>query len=376
MAQGETGGPAISTDEIVAQLNARAETLAPMLLPNGRRNGRFWETSSINDHHTGSYSLKVDMTGPKKGFWRDFATAKGSEGSGGNMLHLLAIRNHGGAHAEGYRDAIAWAKSWLGLDSMDPARVRQIRREIAVQERRNREEAEKRKQKMRDKARHLWFSAIPGEGTPAELYLRHRGIDRRGFAGGTWHWPGALRYQERCWCTEIRGDMPAMVASIVALSGEMMAVHRTYLDLSRIGEGIVTKAKLADAKLTMGEYRGGHIPLWKGDGRGKLATIADGSDVYISEGIEDGLSIALAHPDRRIVAGVALSNIGGLALPEQTGRMVLIGQNDSNEKTIMAVEAAIKRQQDAGHRVATIFPQPPYKDFNDQLNDKPMERVA
>jgi hypothetical protein len=363
----------ISTDEIVAALNRRADTLAPKLLPNGMRIGRHWATSNINDHKTGSYSLKVTVAGAGKGLWTDFATTKGMPEHGGNMLQLVALTRFGGTHQDAYRDAIAWAKSELGYDDLDPERLKRVQREIADQQMKDDAAARQRVQRMRDKARHLWFDAVEGQGTPAEFYLRGRGIDLRGMPPEYRRWPRALRYHPGAWCSETDGPMPCMVAAIFSIEGEMLAVHRTYLDIRQLDQGIVRKAQLADAKLTMGTYAGGHLPLWKGLHSAKLAAIPHGTDVFVSEGIEDGLSIAMAFPERRIVAGVALANIGGMQLPDQAGRLVLIGQNDENPKTIEAVEASIARQQKAGRKVATIFPRPEFKDFNDQLCGKRMK---
>jgi hypothetical protein len=357
----------ISVDDIVAKLNALADVLAPELLPNGRRNGRYWETSNIGDARTGSYSLKVEISGDRKGLWCDYAGSKGSSDYGGNMLQLVSLRDFGGDD----KKAIAWAKSRLGLDDLDPARVATVKREIQEQRTKDNHDQIARQKKMKDKARGLWFSAVHGQDTPADLYLRGRAIEISRLEPRWRHFPGALRYHDRAWCTETGSEMPAMVAAIVDLSGEMVACHRTYLDLSRISDGIVTKSKLNDAKLTMGTYRGGHIPLWKGVHPGKLADLPAGVDAYVSEGIEDGLSIAIEYPDRRVIAGVALSNIGGIALPghfkNRQSRMVIIGQHDENEKTIGQLERTIGRQQEAGHRVASIYPDPDYKDFNDQL---------
>lgn len=358
----------ISTDEIVAQLNQRADTLAPKLLPGGRREGRHWCCGSINGEK--GNSLKLTVAGAGKGLWTDFATTQGMPEHGGNMLCLVALTMFGGTHQEAWRDAIAWAKSELGLDDLDPARLQTIKREVQQQQAKDDAAAAKRVKRMRDKARHLWFSATEGLGTPAELYLRGRGIDLRGFPPEYRRWPRALRYHPRAWCSEIKGELPCMVAAIFSIEGELLACHRTYLDLALLDQGIVTKAKLKDAKLTMGSYAGGHLPLWKGVHPQKLAAIPHGTDIYVSEGIEDGLSIAMAFPERRIVAGVALSNIGGMVLPDQAGRLVLIGQNDTNQKTIDAVENSIARQQRAGRKVATIFPLPEFKDFNDQLCGK------
>ncbi|WP_414902478.1 toprim domain-containing protein [Sphingomonas flavalba] len=364
MARGQAD---ISVREIAAMLNERAATLAPRLLPHGRRAGGFWETSSIDDVKTGKYSLKVNVGRGRIGLWTDFGADQGSADYSGDMLSLVALREYGGDLGK----AIAWAKSFLGLDDADPARIERVRREAREADAKADAAAEAEKAKMRSRAYALWRGAIGLHRTPAEAYLRGRGIDFAQLG----RVPGALRYRPDVWCRERGGKFPAMVACIMALDGSLMGVHRTYLDISgwdhAARQGVVTKAAVADAKLSMGYYQGGCIPLWKGACRKTLREIDAGTPIYISEGIEDGLSVAMAKPDARIVAGVALANIGGLVVPEQAGPVVLIGQNDPlNSKAVNALERAVARQQEAGRKVQLMFPPDGYKDFNDLLMGK------
>jgi hypothetical protein len=103
-----------------------------------------------------------------------------------------------------------------------------------------------------------------------------------------------------------------------------------------------------------------------------------GTPVYVSEGIEDGLSVAIADPALTVVAGVALANMGGLELPPQAGPLVFIGQNDAIDgKAVEAFERAVARQQEAARTAnrpmpKLFFPPPQFKDFNDQLLGKAM----
>jgi hypothetical protein len=203
-------------------------------------------------------------------------------------------------------------------------------------------------------------------------YLEARGIDFAKLG----RMPGSLRYRPDVWCPERRGKYPAMIACIMGPDA-LLGVHRTYLDISawshRLRKGWVEKAKVENPKLSLGVYAGGCIPLWKGQCRKTLREIDAGTPVYVSEGIEDGLSIAMARPELRIVAGVALANIGGLELPPQAGPIVLIGQNDPiGSKAAEAFERSVQRQQEAERKVQFIFPPPEFKDFNDQLMGRRM----
>lgn len=371
----------ISAREIAAMLDAQAEALARELLTGGRREGKFFCAGSV-DGEAGQ-SLKVNLSGAMQGKWTDFSAAKGSDDYSGDMLQLIAVVKFGGwGSAEGKRSAIEWAKSWLGLDDLSPDRLATVKREAAERQAKSAKEAEKEKAEGRKRAGWLWHGAVPIAGTPAQAYLEARGIDFARLG----RLPGSLRYRPDVWCPVRKSKQPAMIAGIMALDGGLAGVHRTYLDIHGWDHarrrGVVHVVKVQDAKgrwkshkMSLGLYTGGCIPLWKGACSKTLRAITAGTPVYVSEGIEDGLSVALASPELRVVAGVALANIGGLQLPPQAGPVVFIGQNDPiGSKAADAFEGAIARQQEAGRKVQFFFPAPTFKDFNDQLLGKVMAK--
>jgi hypothetical protein len=366
---GRRDGP--SAGEIRAMLAARVESLAAELLPNGHKAGRFWQTSSVDDYKTGSYSLKVDLSGHSRGLWRDFGLAKGQRGAGGSMLDLIAETRCNGDIAAAFR----WAKSWLGIEQMDRATLERARERIEVERVRSERDVAEQVERRQRQVRSLWHGRdiMPLPRSPAEAYLRGRQIDLSTLG----HAPGSIRYRPDVWCPERKGKFPAMLACIMGLDGSLVGVHRTYLDIGAwdhaTRSGRVVKAKVADAKLTLGASLGGHIPLWKGACKRTLRDIAEGTDVYVSEGIEDGLSVALASPDRRVIAGVSLSKLPALDLPPQMGALVFIGQNDPpGGKAAEAFERAIEAHQRAGRTVRLMMPPPDYKDWNDVLTGKKM----
>jgi hypothetical protein len=353
-------------------LRARAAQLASELLPAGRVDPtkRYFLAGSVAGDP--GESLVFNLTGPKQGMWRDFAAPEGTDDGGGDSLKLIAAVHFGGWTRDGAKaQAIAWAKSWLGWDDLDRDRLNKVRRETVERAEASAAEAEEALAAKKRRAAALWHGSVPIAGTPALTYLVGRGID----FGTLGRIPNGLRYCPDTWCPERRGKYPAMIACIMALDGSLLGVHRTYLDVSQGKFGAVTKARgVANAKLSLGHYRGGCIPLWKGASAATLRDIPAGTPVYCSEGIEDGLSVAMALPHARIVAGVALSNMGSLALPPQAGPLVLIAQNDPiGSKAVDAFEGVIARQQAAGRMVQLIYPKPEFKDFNDQLLGKRKE---
>jgi hypothetical protein len=159
-----------------------------------------------------------------------------------------------------------------------------------------------------------------------------------------------------------------MVAAVVDGQGRHIATHRTFLD----GRG--GKAPLDTVKLTLGSPMGGHVPLWKGRHDCTLRALPEGVPVWISEGIEDGLSVALLKPAERVISAVSLANLGRVELPETVREVVLIGQNDPEtlpdgrpHPARLAFAAAVQQHAEAGRVVRRAVPPAGIKDFNDWL---------
>jgi hypothetical protein len=387
-----------SAHDVELALRARLDRLVPELLPGAIRDRSFWSAGSVGGEQ--GQSLKLNRSGPRAGLWTDFSAADGTDERGGDMLKLICAVKYGGwsKGAEAQSKAIAWAKDFLGWQQLDRSKVREIRRDTAKAAEAASKAAEIEAAGKLRSAKAMWHGAVPIAGTPAEDYLRGRGIDFARLGRP----PGSLRYLPDCWCgirsTVTRHKYPAMVAAIYR-GPDLVGVHRTYLDVSggkgapvgvvktiRI-EGKVriatiderkSAARLKSHKLSLGDYLGGCIVLWKGGRSGSLHDMPAGTSVYVSEGIEDGLSVAFADPKLTVVAGVALANMGSLQLPPQAGPLVFIGQNDPlNSKAVEAFERAIEKQQRAARASGRppprhFFPRPEFKDFNDQLLGKAM----
>jgi hypothetical protein len=291
--------------------------------------------------------------------WCDHA-CRGTAQGGGDIIQLVEQAAFRGNRGE----AIAWLKSRLGLDGLDPGRMRKLQADAAEQRERNDCAAASEREAKRRRALGLWLHGKPIKDTPVELYLRTRGIDfdRLG------RMPNCLAFDAELYCVEAGRKLPAMLAAVVDLDGRHIATHRTWL--APDGRGGWTKADLEEPKKVLGSFKGGFIPLWKGACRRSLAELAPEVDVWASEGIEDGLSAAVAKPELRVVAAVTLGNIGELPLPPEPwcGRLCIIGQRDTNPKTLEALERAIGAQQERGREVwLTPPPAGGFKDVNEAL---------
>jgi hypothetical protein len=347
---------AISIDELREIANGQVHQLCSHLLPNGRANGPYWEVGSIEGEP--GQSMKVNLTGATRGLWCDFSAAKGTPGYSGNIIHLVAQVQFAGDVGK----ACQWLRSWLGLDGLDPDRLAKEKARARQRAERANDDAQKKADRNRRKAHALFLEAVPYPETIVETYLVSRAID---FRKAGLRAPNAIRFHANVYCSESGGKLPAMVAPINALDGRHLGTHRTWLQ----PDGS-SKATLIEAKKSIGKYQGGFIPLWKGEHRCSLKDLPAGTPIYVSEGIEDGLSVALARPSARVIAGVSLSNIGSLELPDGCPVHIL-GQRDTKLKALEAFEVAVGRLQERGYAVFLVIPPEPFKDYNDVLRGTP-----
>jgi hypothetical protein len=204
-------------------------------------------------------------------------------------------------------------------------------------------EAKAEAQRKAEQARRLWREALPIIGTPAEAYLRGRGI--------TCPMPPTLRFHRECWHGPTARRYPALVAAVQG-SG-LPSVHRTYLRPDGLG-----KADIEPAKAMLGGTQGGAVRL------------ADGpSPLVVAEGIESGLSLlcGLLDGPATVWAGLSTSGLRGLRLPPQPGRLTVATDGDGPGRD--AARALAERAHALGWHVGILDPGTG-RDFNDILTGK------
>lgn len=343
---------AVSIDLIKAKLIERIDTLVPQLFPNARIKGREWVMGDI--HGAPGESLSIRREGDKAGWWKDFAgNAKG------DIITLIAAGRCDGD----VRAAIPEALKWLGLGSLTAEELR--RQEWKAKK--AREEAEARwlsdAEKTRKRAKGLYLAGDLWPGSMVERYLLGRAIDLSQLPQP----PRAPRFHAHVWNREAGGvELPAMLLPINhAENGQQLAVHRTWLQGHP--DGRVTKAALVDAKMSWGEFKGGHIPLNRGASGKPLKNAPEGEWIGVSEGCENGWSAALIKPALRVLAAVSVDNLGHIVLPPQIGGLFLIADNDTKPDAIRAFARACARLEERGIPFQIIRPPEGIKDFNDWL---------
>jgi len=357
--------PRFSADEVKSGLQKRIEDLCVHLLPAGKSDETHWIAGSVLGDK--GQSLRIMLHKGDAGRWKDF-----SSGEAGNVLGLVKAVLY--PDDRKWDRTLQWCSWWLGWADASPEEVSRLREETARRREQAEKDAEDRHSRNRAAARRIFFGkeSVPRiDGTPAEAYLRGRGIDPGYWSDCRPGWPRSLRYIPELLHGKSGLMAPALVAAITDNKGETIAIHRTWLE----DDGQGGWRKVADlgreAKMTLGSYKehGGYIRLRRG-ATGKPWQHPDpGETVYVTEGIEDALTLAMALPDKRIACAVSLSSLANARFPEGIQRLVIVADNDGaeNRGAQMGLQRAIEAQRRNRLKVAIMRPPEGVKDLNDWL---------
>ena len=293
-------------------------------LPHGRRRGRYWVTGDVDD--TPGRSLYVRLSGPDSGpgaagKWSDAAT-----GEHGDLLDLIGRRRHLSRVA----DAIGEARAFLALPRRESADF-SPRRSSAPSG-------------SSEAARRLFALGRPVPGTPAEAYLRARGITAR------LDWP-ALRFHPSVWYRESeahpREAWPALLAAVTDPDGTITGIQRSWLDRSG-----TAKAPIADPRRALGHLLGNGV---------RFGTATD--IVAAGEGVETMLALASVLPSLPLIAALSANHLAALAFAPSWRRLYVARDNDAAGRH--AADRLHERGQAAGIEVRDLVPV--HEDFNADL---------
>lgn len=365
-------------DDILDRLRDRCIDVAERYRPGGYIDGGLYHCLSPlrADRHIGSFV--VNLRGPHQGRFHDFKT-----GDNGDMLDL--IQHTLGCDCKG---AMAEARLFLGMADLTVEQKRLRERELAAakaQRQQDEVEAEANQRQKRRDAQGLWLACSERlDGTPVAAYLAGRGIglDRLSLTPRAIRYHPGLKYfhTDRETGEIIEGIYPAMVTAIngpaQAAGGptEFYGAHRTYL-LQR-PDGSWGKAPVPAAKKVLGTLKGGYIRLCSAigprGGRMTLARAGEGARAYITEGIEDGLSVAVfkgSSPAQPyfVLCGVSLGNIAAMQLPEKIREVTIVADNDTLPDQLRLIDKAVARFRSEGRSVDVWRNAYGGKDLNDAL---------
>ena len=333
--------------ELSRLLAMRARELTAELLPNGRRDGHEWRVGSLAGER--GQSLGIHLSGSRAGVWCDF-----SSGERGDALDLVAAVLFTGDK----RDAMDWARSWLGLGTpgAEPSQTRRPEPPAPADDPDDEAEA------IRGAARRLFLAGqVRIAGTPAAAYLAGRGIDLAELG----RQPRSLRFHPAVAHKDSGRTWPALLGAVTGPDGQIAGVHRTWLHQAEDGQW--TKAPIRNAKMSLGRIKGGSIRLWRGASGKSLADAPPDDQVAIGEGIETCLSVVVAYPEIRVLSCVSLANMANISLPATIRVVTLLKDEDGNNaQAERGFRRAVDRFHSEGRKVLIARP-PVGKDFNDTL---------
>jgi hypothetical protein len=310
--------------ELARRLAREAEAVCRHYLPRGSRRGRYWVTGDVED--TPGRSLYVRLSGPDSGpgaagKWSDAAT-----GEHGDLLDLIGRRRHLSRVA----DAIGEARAFLALPRNDSADAL-LRRSSAPSG-------------SAEAARRLFALGRPVPGTPAEAYLRARGITAR------LDWP-ALRFHPSVWYRESeahpRESWPALLAAVTDTSGTITGIQRSWLD--RTG---TAKAPITDPRRALGHLLGNGV---------RFGTATD--IMAAGEGVETMLALASVLSSLPLITALSANHLAALAFCPSWRRLYVARDNDAAGR--YAAARLHERGQAAGIEIRDLVPV--HEDFNADL---------
>lgn len=356
---------ALAKERIVDDL----EPLVRELLRGRDRDKKRGTWNVVNPFRPGAKASQmiVWLQAPRRGAWKDFVS-----GDKGDAIDLVAYALEGSVNDGSRKRAVDWAFDRYGLRRMSAedrerivaeGRSRKLAQEAAAAERMQRE---------RERARKFFYSCEAEIlGTPVEAYLHGRGVDLAAVP----HRGRSLRFHPDCehWMLPGRPRFPAMVAAMVDAGGRLGACHYTFLAPDGRGKLKLSSAPDLKAKLMFPSSK--HLVIRLTDGESglsaeKAAAAGHAGLLALCEGIEDGLSIALASPALRVWAAGSLSALADVADHGCASAFLVFQDNDWGKPQAQAqFQKAVARLRRFRKPVEVIsMPGNWGKDVNDALN--------
>lgn len=352
----------LSVADIKAMLVGDIDRLVGELVPGAIKKGGVWAAKNPARAGSAHGSFVVWRLKSGAGAWKDYAS--GDQGDAIDLVAYLACNATHPFSREARVEAIKWAKGWLGIAGSAPGEIRLKARQAGARQKANQALEEVELWRKYRRALDLWQSSVEIIGTPAEAYLATRGIDLARIP----HREASLRYAKRVHHPHEPHVGPAMVGCFTGPTGGFAAVHVTFIKPDGSG-----KADVSKAKYIFSLCKGAVIRLTKGeDGltpfeAAKLGVLAP---CALAEGIESGLSAAMASPGLRVWAVGSLSNFINVPRLACVSGWIVCAENDAGPQAQAQLESAVEALRRGGLDVALARPLGGAGDLNDGLTGK------
>ena len=316
-----------SASELARRLGEHAEAVCREYLSNGHRSGNYWMVGDVRNTRGRSMHVRLKAVGGKAaGKWVDE-----SSGEYGDLLDVIEQS----CGLVDFREVADEARRFLSMPLPPPQPPGTQRQPAAARG-------------SREAARRLFAMSQPVAGTLAERYLADRGILLSTHER-------ALRFHPGCYYRDlVTGEtrtLPALIAAVTNLDGEITGMQRTWLDPS--GQG---KAQLTDPRRSLGDLLGNGI--WLGHQPGAPVPV-----MAAGEGFETMASLRTVMPAMPAAAATSANHLAGLTFPPGCRRLYIAADADAAGRH--GIERLSQRAGESGV-LALVF-RPQLGDFNDDL---------
>lgn len=371
--------------DVVERLAANAEAVCRSYLPNGRRQGRYWQVGDV--HGAPGRSLYVRLRPSGKGAagkWTDSAT-----GEHGDLLDIIRTSRR----LRSFPDAIDEALRFLGVPPINSTLGQRERKRNPARPnvsgcRRQKPGALERDINapvapdpgnpfsldldLVNAARRLFMASRPINGTLAETYLHERGLtDITGLDALRFHPACVYREDEDADREGARRDPhgnslnycgPALVAAVSDADGWVTGVQRTWLDAEALRSHaplgpLLGKAALSSPRRALGALLSGSVRFGPSSNAWETGVLLAG------EGVETTLSLRRVVPWMPMIAALSAAHLAAILFPPGLQRLYIAQDNDP--AGLAATAKLIARASDA--QIEAIVLVPVLDDFNADL---------
>lgn len=362
--------------EIKQGLRDRIIDLCGQLLPDGKRSGRLWVAHNpVTQDYSQSAEFKVALD-RDIGAWKDYRT-----GEKGDVIKLVQY-----VMATDVKGALAWSRDFLGFSRMNA----DDRRRMAEKAKAARQVAEQKERadtlKRMEHAERIWSSGFQdGAASSAEAFARryfaargipleeiaNRDLQTLRFTHEQEFWKRAVyRYEDGKRIKVKAGPKyPAILSAMRLATGQISAVHMTFLDPLGPRKLPVDKGEDENSKIMFGPSAGAVIRITHGPEGQPPEMARQAFPLLLGEGLETTATNAMVMPEMRAWAAGSLSNMltAPVWLPCVSSIVLLRDhfKHPTTEKQFDDVCAVMARSGKPWVAIESIAG----NDFNDMVNE-------
>jgi hypothetical protein len=175
--------------------------------------------------------------------------------------------------------------------------------------------------------------------------------------------PRTLRLHPNLYHGWSRTSPPALIARVDVADGEMVAVHRIWLD-----PATADKAPIEPQRALLGSQQHGAVHLFDRP---------DSKELLVAEGVETALAAGeLDHWKRSVWAALSTSGLVALQVPKKFGAVVIAADHDANGAGVYAANVLAHRLRKRGVRVRIVASRRVGADWNDELLENKQQGTA